>query len=619
MPDLVNDFAFPYAAPSPQVWQQLRPVVVVGGGPVGLTAALGLSRRGIPVVLVSAGARVSVGSRAICTSRHSLEILDQVGVGDRVQQRSVVWHGGRSFYRREQVLSFEMPSDAKFVRPPMVNISQADIEQYLYEQLVAEPGIVVLPGCSVTAVTQAPAPAGAAYGSDTIATLAVTTPDGPRALRAGWVLACDGARSAVRESLGRKLVGTAYEGRYVIADLHWRNAHWKAERLVWFDPESNPGQTIIMHCQPDNVWRIDYQLGPDEDADEQTRPEVIRERIQRHLRWVGEADADWELIWSSLYSARALALEDFRCDNVLFVGDAAHLVPIFGVRGMNSGLEDASTVMWQLAAVIAGHASARLLDSYAAERRYAWEQNVANATLSTLFMTPGTVGYQTSRAAVLPLITIRPELSALVNPRQSAATHARGSAATWGGQRIAAGLEPGDPVSDVHLPGLGAALLDAAGAGFAVLALPVRTPVAARWADAFAAAFPTEGARVITLDVNDLALLGITGDHIVLVRPEGVVGAIARGDDDTDPATLAAGLAAGDMGSTHVAPRLHRTLEREVETVETVWRGISDGLDAAPDDAARIAFLAKAVLLLALNHPEPQAIRSALETAASVT
>ena len=98
----------------------------------------------------------------------------------------------------------------------MVNISQADIEQYLYEQLLAEPGVVVLPGCSVTAVTQAPAGAGAAYGSDAIATLEVTTPDGPRALRAGWVLACDGARSVVRESLGRKLVGTAYEGRCLL-------------------------------------------------------------------------------------------------------------------------------------------------------------------------------------------------------------------------------------------------------------------------------------------------------------------------------------------------------------------------------------------------------------------
>ncbi len=615
MPALVNDYAYTYESPADEVWEQVHPVVVVGGGPVGLATALGLAQRGIPVVVVSAGDRVSVGSRAICTSRHSLEILDNLGVGDRTQDRSIIWDGGRSFYRDEQVLQFTMPNDPKFVRPPMVNLSQADIEQYLWESLLERDDVVLLPCSPVTDVTVAPADA-PANGSSQVATLSVTTPDGPRTLHASWVIAADGARSAVRDALGLKLEGTAYEGRYVIADIVWET-DWKAERLVWFNPESNPGQTIIMHCQPDNIWRIDYQLGPDEDAEVQTRPEVIKERITRHLKWVGMGDTKWELIWSSLYSARALALQDFRQDNVVFVGDAAHLVPIFGVRGMNSGLEDASTAIWQLSAVIRGHADEQILNTYSAERRFAWEQNISNATLSTLFMTPGTVGYQTSRAAVLPLIKARPELRHLVNPRQSSATHSRGSLATWGGEGIEAGLQPGDPVSDTHFTDAATSLLDAGGRGFIVLAPTGRDEVAQRWADAFAEVFPLEGASTLTLSEGDLDLVGIKGDHVVVLRPEGVAGVVVRCDDASDPLAVARAMAAGDTQSGHVTERIHRKPELEVDRVETVWRGISDGLNKADSDAERISFLAKAVLLLAINAESPQEIQEALDTAAT--
>lgn len=609
----LNTFSVPHTPPAPALWDEVQAVTVVGGGPVGLATALGLSRRGVPTVLVEARDTVSVGSRAICTSRHSLEILDRLGVGDRVQERSLVWDRGKSFYRDQQVLEFVMPNDEKFVRPPMVNISQADIEQYLWEALLAEPRATVLTSCEVTDVRERPADT-PAHGSDRVVELELATPDGPRTLTTSWVAAADGARSAVRRSLGLRLDGTSYEGRYVIADIEWVN-DWPTERFVWFDPESNRGSTIIMHKQPDDVWRIDYQLRDEDDAEHEQRPEVIRERITQHLDWLGETDAQWEMVWSSLYSARALALDEFRHGSVLFVGDAAHLVPIFGVRGMNSGLEDAATAAWQLAAVVSGAADAALLDAYAAERRYAWEQNISNATLSTLFMTPGTVGYRASREAVLPLIGVRPALRHLVDPRQSSATHARGSALNWATPGARAGLHPGDPVADTHLPGLGTTLHDATGPGFTVIGTPGTAELARRTADAFAARFPAEGATALELSAADRELLGVEGGHVVVVRPEGLVVAVLAPEETTDPAGIAAGVAAGHTGSEPAGERRTRTPDPEAETVETVWRGISEGLDAADDDEARLAFLAKAVLLLAINHPEPAAIREALDLA----
>jgi 3-(3-hydroxy-phenyl)propionate hydroxylase len=132
---------------------------------------------------------------------------------------------------------------------------------------------------------------------------------------------------------------------------------------VWFDPPSNPGSTVIMHQQPGDIWRIDYQLDPTEDAEVETREERIRARIASHLAWLGD-DRPWTLEWHGFYKAHALALDSFVHDRVVFAGDAAHLVPIFGVRGLNSGMEDADTLAWMLAAVVNGSACRRLLETY---------------------------------------------------------------------------------------------------------------------------------------------------------------------------------------------------------------------------------------------------------------
>ena len=368
-----------------------------------------------------------------------------------------------------------------------------------------------------------------------------------------WVVATDGGRSRMRELAGLTLQGTSYDGRYVIADIGW-HADLPAERMVWFDPPSNPGSTIIMHKQPNDIWRIDYQLDPSEDAEVETQEDRIRERISRHLAWL-QNDLPWTLEWTGFYGARALALPDFTHDRVLFAGDAAHLVPIFGVRGLNSGMEDAETLAWMLAAVVNGAADSALLKSYSSERHAAWQQNIDNAGKSTLIMSPGSEGYRCTRDAVLELAAARPEFAELVNPRQSSATHAHLSPLTWPIAAEVAGVLPGDPMEDRRI---GASSLNTLrGNGFSLVTVDVDAAEAQRAADALAARLAPEPVTVVAADAELAEALGARAGEVFVVRPDGLVLArldgVARVGEVADhllAGTAPTGPAPADTGAT---------------------------------------------------------------------
>jgi 3-(3-hydroxy-phenyl)propionate hydroxylase len=261
------------------------PVVVIGAGPVGMAVALGLAQRGIAVTVLEAANQVSFGSRAICVSRHSLEVADRLGFGEALSEIVLPWDGGRSFDRDEEVLHFRMPNEPHAVRGPMVNVSQSELEQVMADALTTHPLVSLYWGAGISGYT--------AEGAEV--SLEVDTAHGTRQLRAGWVVAADGGRSRMRELAGIQLQGTSYEGRYVIADIHWRS-DLPTERMVWFDPPSNPGSTVIMHRQPNDIWRIDYQLDPGEDAEVETQEHRIRARIASHLRWLRN-ERPWSLEW----------------------------------------------------------------------------------------------------------------------------------------------------------------------------------------------------------------------------------------------------------------------------------------------------------------------------------
>jgi 3-(3-hydroxy-phenyl)propionate hydroxylase len=420
------------------------PVLIAGGGPVGLTLAALLARQGVRSLVIEADPGYCTGSRAICISRRSQEILFTAGAGAALAAKALPWTGGRSYWRNQEVLHFHMPSEPTERFAPMVNIQQYHVEAFVHEALQRVPDLVqVAWSTRVTGVQPQ------ADGVD----VEVEDAAGRRRIRAAWLAACDGGRSTVREQLGLQFEGTQYEGRYVIVDIVQETKR-PVERLAWFDPPSNPGSTLLMHRQPDSVWRIDYQLRDDEDAEEALKPQNILPRVQSHLAMIGE-DAPWKMLWASMYNAKCLTLPSYRAGRVLFAGDAAHLVPIFGVRGLNSGLDDAANLAWKLALVLEGGADAALLDSYSQERVQAARENIAYGAKSTEFMAPPDFAFRLMREATLRLATDEPAVRSLINPRQSAPVAYTASPLNGrqAGEWTSAQAAPGQPAPEALLRG----------------------------------------------------------------------------------------------------------------------------------------------------------------------
>ena len=324
----------PSTAPRPSIYYTYRvfdaapvpadarpvPAVVVGAGPIGLVTALGLAQQGVRCVLVEAERQVSEGSRAIVFTRRSMEILQQAGVADAMLTLALPWRFGNSYYRGQPVFRLEGPhsDDERFY--PMTNLQQPFVEQFLLDAVARQPLIEQRWGHKVTAV----------LGNSDRVDLQIDTAAGEYTQAAHWVVAADGARSTLRSLCGLKLEGAVqqgpeadeagrpsaegdrssgpapltYEGRFVIADIRI-DLPLPTERLAFFDPPWNPGNTVLMHSEPLGIWRIDYQLPPGETPEHALAPESLKARINAQLAMIGHAGTPWQLDWSSVYSARA--------------------------------------------------------------------------------------------------------------------------------------------------------------------------------------------------------------------------------------------------------------------------------------------------------------------------
>jgi 3-(3-hydroxy-phenyl)propionate hydroxylase len=439
--------------------REIHPVAVVGAGPIGMTAALTLARYGVRSVLLDRKDTFNDGSRATCIARPSMHILERVGAVKPFVEKALGWRYGRSYYGTTQIFRLEMPHPDGEKYEPMYNLQQQYTEKFLHGSVAREALIDMRWQSSAAAIRQ----------DDDGVTLAVETPDGRYDLRAQYLLAADGARSPIRGMMGLRLAGENYEGRYVIADVQMPH-DFPTERRAFFDPPGNPGGTVLIHRQPDNLWRIDYQLKPGEDEAEALKEESIRARVTAILGDLGHA-GPWELEWWSIYSANTLLLDDYKHGRVVFIGDSAHIVPIFGVRGLNNGFADAHNIGWKLGLVLSGEADVAVLDSYTPERRGATLDVFANATKSTRFMTPPTRGWRLAREAALSL-SLRHEFpKGLANPRQMQPyTYAESPLTLFPGRD--GGFE-GGPIAGaaaLNAKVAGGHLLDHAGDGFTLLA-----------------------------------------------------------------------------------------------------------------------------------------------------
>ena len=417
--------------------QRHHPVVIVGAGPVGLALAIDLALRGVSAVVLEAGTSLRVGSRAICYAKRSLEILDRLGVGQRMLDKGVTWQRGKVFWRDRTVYAFDLMPEAGHRMPAFVNLQQSYLEQFLIER-AQELQVDLRFGHQVTGVV----------ARDDGATLQVRTPTGEYALACDWLLACDGAHSTVRQALGLAFEGRVFRDRFLITDVRME-AEFPPERWFWFDPPFHPGQSALLHRQPDNVWRIDLQLGRDADPQVEARPERVIPRLKAMLG----ADRRFEIEWISIYTFRCQRLARFRHRRVIFLGDAAHQVSPFGARGFNGGIQDADNLAWKLAYVLAGLAPETLLDSYEEERLVAADEDIRHSTRSTEFITPRDPASRALRDAVLALAEHHDFARRMINSgRLSTPAHLGFSSLITPDEReFAAGAAPGAPCPDAPL------------------------------------------------------------------------------------------------------------------------------------------------------------------------
>jgi 3-(3-hydroxy-phenyl)propionate hydroxylase len=475
------------------------PLAIVGAGPVGLSAAIDAALHGLPVLLLDDDNTVSIGSRAVCHAKRTLEIFDRLGIGQRVVDRGVTWNVGRTFHGEREVFSFDLLPEPGHHRPGMVNLQQYHLEQYLVERAQEF-------GAPRPAASGGPSPEGSnELGSgpslvspsidlrwqhklakveprDDGVILHIDTADGTYTLHADWLIAADGTRSTVRRQMGLDIEGKVFQDRFLIADVVLDAEPFaldRTERRFWFAPKFHAGESALMHRQADNVWRIDFQLGWDADPQStelEKEPERVKQRVRAALDQQGYQHIGFELEWVSVYTFQCRRMNAFRHGRVLFAGDAAHQVSPFGARGGNSGIQDADNLVWKLALVIEGKAPAALLDSYSAERIAAADENIRASSRSTDFMTPKSRAARTLRDAVLSLADEVPAVRALVNS-------GRLSVPTWlvdsplntpDVDAFAGWMSPGAPLDDAPLRGPQGDgwLLDAvcrAGPGFVLL------------------------------------------------------------------------------------------------------------------------------------------------------
>jgi 3-(3-hydroxy-phenyl)propionate hydroxylase len=315
-------------------------------------------------------------------------------------------------------------------------------------------------GNKVTQVSQQP---------DHVAAV-IDTPEGPYPLSANWLIAADGGRSEIRSMMNLQMEGASYEGFFVIADIKI-DLPLPTERLAYFDPEWNRGNTILMHREPHGIWRVDYQLPKGESPEDALRPESLKARIDAQLAMIGFAGKTWEMDWSSVYSARTLTLPDYVQGRVIFTGDAAHLLPIFGVRGANTAFQDAQSLGWHLAFVLKGLAGPRLLANHSAERVGAAREIIHEAGKSTRFMAPPAGGFALLRDAVLSLSLTQDFVRPLYHWRTSrphAYTHSMLNSPDDDNGLFKSGPAHGAPPQNVRLAA-NDFLLDHLGGGFDLL------------------------------------------------------------------------------------------------------------------------------------------------------
>ncbi|MEV4115806.1 FAD-dependent oxidoreductase [Nonomuraea sp. NPDC049695] len=331
-------------------------VLIIGGGPTGLTLACDLARRGVSCRVLDRAEMPSNASRAKTIQPRALEVADDLGVVDQVLRVGAV-HVPTRHYDRERVVSEAVEAAVGMTDPGVpyapVWLSQPRFEQILRDRL-AQLGGTVEWGATVTAVTQ---------DSDAVE-VTVRTATGGQRVRARYAVGCDGGRSLVREQIGARLEGVSYgDHRWWLGDVRIEGLDRHCQHL-WMSPEQ--GILSLFPLPGTDIWQFQASIPADDPDPVQPTLDLFRDvfAIRAGLPNVTITDASW----LSLYKINVCLADRYRVGRVFLAGDAAHIHSPAGGQGMNTGIQDAYNLGWKLAAVLDG-ADPELLDTYEQERR----------------------------------------------------------------------------------------------------------------------------------------------------------------------------------------------------------------------------------------------------------
>jgi 3-(3-hydroxy-phenyl)propionate hydroxylase len=509
------------------------PVAVIGGGPVGQTAALLLARWGIPTMLLEQRpARTTIGSRSICQQRDVLDVWAAVAAG-RIADEGVTWTTARTFYREHELFAWSFVDRGRSPLPPFVNISQTRTEQILDESIAAQPLVDVRWGHEVTGLVE----------DDEGITLTSTTTAGDASLRASYAIAAVGGRGDhLRQWLGVDFPGRSFDDRFLICDIRAELPGWETERRFYFDPAWNPGRQVLIHPCPDSTYRIDWQVPADFDIDAEAASGSLDKRIRMIV-----GDRPYEIVWRSVYQFQTRHVDRMRVGRVLLAGDCAHLVAPFGARGLNSGVPDAENAAWKVAFVLHGWSPDTLLDTYHDERMAAALENVEITSATMRFLVPQSDREWQTRREVLEAAVTDPQARARVDSGRLAEAfwYVDSPLTTADPTRPFTGrpgkgempptvpgvLVPDAPVSVPQQPDVGR-LRQLVRDGLLVLVTDGVDPGAMAAAISGCTAAPHRVVRVADIDVDGAVetALGARRREAWLVRPDGHVAAVL-----TDP------------------------------------------------------------------------------------